>query len=549
MAVDADSTPLHDFYLRANNPPLSGVNMMSQARAASSWAESRFAVNGGFTYVQNAAPNGPVAWIFFDMLHRAVRWSEDCSALRKLAVDLCESMLSTLAGRPVFGMAYRFLDTAHPMWTALHPDGVAGVDNFLVNISANKMTYKVFRVPPPLSRIACDRWPCTYSTLNPADNSTEAWFTVGQLLMPHTGGEWLKELAGNPFAPLRQRAIAYRAAYEALRKHGAPRLPDSEDPADLELARSTPSEVFVLLSSIEGPSQPLHPEAGPWTRKLQGGWVEAAHWTTGRWGHFHTHMRPRYQPAIGHMHVGVMYTYDNKGIMAKTTDHYDWDLAVRFAGNREHVFYASGWGPDQRALDPEQLKSDWQDPPALGRVVAYAPGVIHAGLSKDEFLRAAEELARVSLALGAVAAWPAAPCDADWCEWMGFVDRACLASPPRPGDTGRGLLALELRQLLKWLPPRQKTHTLTLAGDGPAAVTPPPPGASSAFLPVSSADLLQLNAERLLQLRPHPELLWLDRLVAVEGLGGAAAERLGRWTQGCRALRYRNAGLGASLGF
>ncbi|PNH07808.1 hypothetical protein TSOC_005709, partial [Tetrabaena socialis] len=69
-------------------------------------------------------------------------------------------------------------------------------------------------------------------------------------------------------------------------------------------------------------------------------------------------------------------------------------------GAPEKVFYAT--------MQDDQARS------TLARVVAYAPGVIHYLLSKEQYLRAVEQLARVAVALGAVAAWPAVDCSSDW---------------------------------------------------------------------------------------------------------------------------------------
>ena len=90
--------------------------------------------------------------------------------------------------------------------------------------------------------------------------------------------------------------------------------------------------------------------------------------------------------------------------------------------------------------------------------------------------------------------------------------------------------------------------------DGPAATplsaapgsTPPPgPGASALLLAVRYGELLELNAEALLQgggagggvggaggPEPSVPVLWVDRLVGgVEGLRGEAAALYGNWTK------------------
>lgn len=75
LSVDSDTFPLSDFYHRVKAPPMSGYTLMSQA-------ELGYAVNGGFAYIQNAASNGPVAWVFYELMQRVGRWLENSTALR-----------------------------------------------------------------------------------------------------------------------------------------------------------------------------------------------------------------------------------------------------------------------------------------------------------------------------------------------------------------------------------------------------------------------------------------------------------------------------------
>eukprot|EP00198_Chlamydomonas_reinhardtii_P004652 XP_001693988.1 predicted protein [Chlamydomonas reinhardtii] len=556
LAVDSDTVVLDDWYRRVKTPPLSSINMFSQS-------ESVMTINGGFTYIQNAKSNGPITWILYEAVHRAVRWSEDCSRLRQLSTALAdkdtglptddqtmltEAMLSALAGRPLFYAVMHKLAWDSPDWKKMFPGGIQEYDNYHFNMSGAKLIEQEYTQELPLSELVCDAWPCVNpppGTLS-ASGSKQATFRLrsAELTMPHFGGEWPQQLGGQLFGVAGDFTLAYRAAYQDLHTAlGVPLPPDPEDPATQQAAAATPKETFALLSTMDT-GMPCE-GCDPWVRTIRGAWLESAWWSVGRYGHWHSHLYPRFRPAIGHVHVNTLDgTSDTKNLILK--------LADLSEGGSERVYYAT-------AADREARR---EHQPLL-RVVAYAPGVVHSGLTKDEFLRAAEELARVALALGAVAGWPAAPCDADWvlstwgrnltrpirhsipwvhinttdvvqpfgdsldslqCEWTGFMHTTCLASPPAPADTGRGLLAVELRHLLGWLPERHgrpaPDNTARLALGGAAAGEPPAPGTSNTFVHVTYADLVQVG-----------------------GSGSSAESRYQRWKERCRALQYRTSDL------
>ncbi|KAG2499569.1 hypothetical protein HYH03_002514 [Edaphochlamys debaryana] len=606
MAVDTDVVAIGDWYERVKQPPLRSITMFSQA-------EGSFPINGGFSYIQNAAPDGPVAWLLYEAVHRAVRWSEDCSCLRNISagaardVDsglrtddqsmLTDSMLSALSGRPLFYQVMHHMANSHPDWGRLFPGGVqasAGptdvgltgalhvpgpqeFDEHILKASADLM---VFSVSPALSPWVCDKWPCAEAP----GTSTDFRLRTGLLRYPHLGAsqEWPKEVAGaNPFGPPGPLTVAYRTAHqEARRLAGTPLLLDPEDPAHEEAARAIPPETFALLSPPD--TEAYGPPGTP--REVLGAWLEAPWRDVGRWGHWHSHLKPSAQPAMGHLHSGFSPgMHDPKGVMLRLADLWDWDLAERIAGDRQHTFYAT-----MALHDLDVAEWERREARELRRVLAYAPGVVHAGMSKDQFLRAAEQLALASVVLGAVAAWPAAPCDADWvlypwarqlprpivhtvpwthinttdqvapfgdsldslqCEWTGFISWGCLSTPAAPHDTGRGLLAVELRRLLTWLLPEQRHPRPDTAVALSKGRLPPPPAGSTRFKPVKAEELLHLNAAALLQAPLEPQLLWLDRLVELSGGKEVrpALDRYDRWRAACRALSYRGSNVSSSV--
>ncbi|PNH03141.1 hypothetical protein TSOC_010840, partial [Tetrabaena socialis] len=206
------------------------------------------------------------------------------------------------------------------------------------------------------------------------------------LQMPHFRGEWPTVMGGYPFArEPGPRTRAYRQAFKDL---GVPLPPDPEDPATQQKANDTKPELFGLTGTW-GPN-----------RVRYGEWMQAVWWTAGRHGMWHTALKPPITQGIGHVHGGLMTLFDSKNIVLKYTGHWAWDAAARLKGGPEKVYYAT--------------QSDAQPRNAIHKVVAYAPGVIHYKLSKDDFIRAVLNLARMAAALGAAAAWPAVDCSSDW---------------------------------------------------------------------------------------------------------------------------------------
>lgn len=75
----SDTTIFSDFYIHVKNPPLADINLISNHEGNTSTG-----VNGGWFYVQNASPNGPVAWAFADSMIRFARLVLMPSGIRAL---------------------------------------------------------------------------------------------------------------------------------------------------------------------------------------------------------------------------------------------------------------------------------------------------------------------------------------------------------------------------------------------------------------------------------------------------------------------------------
>lgn len=67
---------MSDFYVHVKQPPLSDVQLIANYEPGG--------VNGAFFYVQNASPQGPVAWAFANALIRYARFALQPEGIRAL---------------------------------------------------------------------------------------------------------------------------------------------------------------------------------------------------------------------------------------------------------------------------------------------------------------------------------------------------------------------------------------------------------------------------------------------------------------------------------
>ncbi|GFH19710.1 uncharacterized protein HaLaN_16707, partial [Haematococcus lacustris] len=70
-SVDADMMLLSDPYVHLRSPPLSNMTVLCQEEAGMPYC------NGGFVYVQNAAPDGPATWAFRFIAEITTRMMDD----------------------------------------------------------------------------------------------------------------------------------------------------------------------------------------------------------------------------------------------------------------------------------------------------------------------------------------------------------------------------------------------------------------------------------------------------------------------------------------
>ncbi|GLI59216.1 hypothetical protein VaNZ11_001055 [Volvox africanus] len=563
MAVDSDVLVLDDWYWRVKQPPLSDFNMLTQ----NEWGVS---FNGGFSYIQNATSSGPVAWLLFEALHRAVRWAEDDSAImaispayasrRQIGLNdqgiLQECLHSAVLGHPVYPSVLAFYGDDKEAFSRL---GMTGDTMFR---AMNDPVYKAWQmgqrypVSGELAEAVCERY---MEADCPTYEKDTVQISTVELKMPHSGGKWPVEFGGYPFnrtpGPL---TTAYRQAYADL---GVNLWPDPEDPATEAAARGTKPERFGYLSYRTTDTE------------CSGCWAESTWWMTGRHGWWHKQLPgyARRKVGIGHIWANLFPGEYQKEIILMHTGWYNWRVAARLAKSRSRVYIANQLCTFNHIHNPV---------PDIRTVVAYQPGVIHANLSKEQYVQAVQGLAQVAVALGSIAAWPAAACDSEWalteeahksgrrptehavpwsylntyytvqpfgenlqglqCEWAGFSHYDCLCTQqPDRLEVGRGMLAVEFQHLVTSTRAVPSLDTTLKLEDGVPAAAPPPAG-NIARQAVRYRDLIALNAKfvfRRLQTEQMP-IFWLDRLVEVSDLDGEAADQFNHWRTKCLALHY-----------
>ncbi|GFR51786.1 hypothetical protein Agub_g14243 [Astrephomene gubernaculifera] len=558
ISADTDVLVLDDWYWRAKQPPLSQYNMLCQN-------EVGVGFNSGFCYFQNVSSNGPIVWLVFEAMHRVVRWAEDDSVLvatsdryrQKPDLPITEQFMleecvhSAVVGRPMFFNLLAIYGRGVEGAEAFRKMGTTSLEMFTAiqtSVSAAWENYVEHPIEGELAEAVCEYY------MAPVCNTSVAGkvlMSAANLKMPHSGGNWPPQFGGYPFnRSIGPRTTAYRRAYADL---GVPLPPDPEDPATEAAARAIKPERFGYLAAHRSGENCL------------GCWAQSTWWAAGRHGWWHTHLRQQQQEtnnkktaapnnvALGHIWAGLFPGDSQKDVVLMLTGHYSWQLAVRTARGRRYFTnqHLPRISPPHVALLPE-----------VRNVVAFQPGVIHAGMSKEQFIKAAQGLAQVAVTLGAIAAWPAVPCDSDWalkpevrntiqrpitkhsipwsryldvffqvqpfgdsleelqCEWPAFTNIDCLANrQPAGKEVGHGMLAVEFHHLRK-----NHTHThddtahLLHAGSqhgphsGAKRVDPSPattlllgnpapplaPAGNTERQPVEHTDLLRLNAQSIL---------------------------------------------------
>ncbi|KAG2436083.1 hypothetical protein HYH02_011594 [Chlamydomonas schloesseri] len=555
MAVDQDTMMTGDFYRFAKSPQGREYNMWFQA-------EDPNAINAGFVYVQNANPAGPSFYLLYEATHRAVRWSEDASLLsaldpalllgeqgrfyRQEQTILTDTLFSCMAGRPVH-RAILYEVKRDDAWAKI--GGKENYQQYVDSLTIDRWWYKTLTLDREQADfIGGQAYPHMSASVRDGEGRTNVTFRTATLYQPTASGQYPMLLGRRLFTDPGPLTRAFRQSFRDL---GVPEMPDQDDPAQAAAANATKPELFAFTNIEFGDH-------------FRGGWLESTWLFYGRHGYWNKAMNPRFTNLMAHVHAHLGATDDSKVHVLQHTGWHNWHLAAAMAGGPAHMFFATQ--QDEHALM------------TLSRgVIAYAPGVIHYGLTRWQYLDAVEALAQVAVALNAVAAWPPADCSSDWvlmesgrnltkpirhevpwlhintrhmvqafgqsvdqvkCDWTGFFTYGCTRNN---NQQGRGLLGVEFDALmeLKQVHKPDTEHTLRLAAP-PNSNPPPPPALSTAVMAVRHADLVGWNADLVLGLARWGQPLWLDRLIKIEGgLSGKAASAYSSWRTQCRALRYR----------
>ncbi|PNW83165.1 hypothetical protein CHLRE_06g309550v5 [Chlamydomonas reinhardtii] len=560
MAIDQDTMMTGDFYRFAKSPAGREYNMWFQA-------EDPNAINAGTVrvraaHLQNANPAGPSFYLLYEATHRAVRWSEDASLLsaldpalllgekgrfyRQEQTILTDTLFSCMAGRPVH-RAIMYEVRRDDAWAKI--GGKEAYQKYIDSLTIDRWWYKTLTLDRELADyVGGEAWPDMAASARDGEGRTNVTFRTATLYQPHANGQYPMLLGGRLFSDPGPLTRAFRQSFRDL---GVPQMPDQDDPSQAAAANATKPELFAFTNIDFGDH-------------FRGGWLESTWLFYGRYGYWNKAMSPRHTNLMSHVHAHLGASDESKVHVLQHIGWHNWHLAASLAGGPAHIFFATQ--QDEHALM------------TLSRgVVAYAPGVIHYGLSRSQYLDAVEALGQVAVALNAVAAWPPADCSSDWvltesgrnltkpirhtvpwvhlntrhmvqafgqsvdqvkCDWTGFFTYGCTRNN---NGHGRGLLGVEFDALLelKNVHGPDAEHTLRLVAP-PGSNPAPPPALSTAVTGVRHSDLVSWNADLVLGLSRWGQPLWLDRLVSIEGgLGGRAAAAYTAWRTQCRGLRYR----------
>lgn len=121
LLLDSDVAVLDDPYKYFKMPPFNDIVVFNQDE------DGIISTNGGVLYVQNAAPNGPAAFMFAETVSRPYRWADDdWETASKLTIhpkclysaqDAYNDVLANMvSGYMLFPKAWYCLDEVSNTW-------------------------------------------------------------------------------------------------------------------------------------------------------------------------------------------------------------------------------------------------------------------------------------------------------------------------------------------------------------------------------------------------------------------------------------------------
>ncbi|GIL82746.1 hypothetical protein Vretifemale_11618 [Volvox reticuliferus] len=454
--VDTDVIFFDDPYVYFKSPPFANFTIINQPEVL--YDQSDYAIetepNGGVLYIQNAAPDGPAAWLLAEVVHRILRWIENgfqksryqhhiatwCNYMDQ--DGLRDGLTSVRLGRIFFGFSVRDCRTSD--WRVANPERHQEIVNAVLDLLNDEGTVhqdEQVELPPAWGLVAGGR-NVTFRYYTMRMPAYSAWDErYGPYLYPLTRGplskQWLGQLRGDCECPL---------------------WPDPEDPDASLAAKAMPLEHFLLAPPF-----------------LMLNWF-----ARGRKGFWHPPLTPGGAPqqVVGHLHyIPGTSPAIGKAVVRMAVGQYDWLLARQMLGPRMYFLHQ---GTDAVQPGPETQPGGW----APLHLLALHPS-LESGLaftrSWEEYMELLRGLATVAKILQRVPVWPDTPCTAPWiaeagaegaaslpltirqefvpyskstagvnlsCMWLPLLTDRCLYG-------GRGMLALEFehwRDQMRMLP-------------------------------------------------------------------------------------------------
>eukprot|EP00198_Chlamydomonas_reinhardtii_P005663 XP_001694999.1 predicted protein [Chlamydomonas reinhardtii] len=427
--VDTDTIFFDDPYVYFKSPPFADFTIINQPEVLYNQDDyvNEVRPNGGVLYIQNAAPDGPAAWLLSEVTDRLLRWIEDGFNTTRHTHDvltwcnymdqdgLRDAISSVMMGRIFFASAMR--DCRVPEWVQQHGPEYDDI-NFAILRHMGEGPGEAFvksehvQLPPVMQPAAGGEQQVLIRHFAMRQPAYEPWnASYGPYLYPRRRGvlskQWLSQLTEDC--------------------GGCALWPDPEDPspAVVAAARATPPERYLLAPPF-----------------LLGNWF-----SRGRFGHWNRALSPQGpQQVVGHLHyIPDTDTIVSKSVARMAAGQFDWLLAAAtpaagpgLGGGGSNLYLL------MRLLADLAAAGSWRDYSAL--LVA---------------------LATAAEAMGRVPVWPDMPCSAGWiadrgpehasmlpldirtewvpygrrrnrlmCCWHMLLHEACVAG-------GRGMLSLE----------------------------------------------------------------------------------------------------------
>ncbi|KAL0053604.1 hypothetical protein WJX82_008204 [Trebouxia sp. C0006] len=395
LLLDSDVIVFDDPYKYLKHPPFKDIVVINQE-------EGVLAPNGGVLYVQNAAPDGPAAFMFAEIVSRPLRWADDSWAhadrlsLHKTCMyadqDAYYDVLAdVVSGYMLFPKSWYCLDEVvrqDPQWLKVFEE--------------MEKRIRFFEAFKGVEHAAPNNW------RNLTGGPTMSLMTVN-LRMPNCRG-WPEELGGQWYPTERGRFS--KELLQQLQDDcpDCPMWPDAEDASNAAAADQVPTEKFAVMPH----------------------WLGISYWRRGRQGYWNAPLTGGVaQQVIGHTHYNpIGDTNIHKYTVPMSLGLYDWDLAKKAKGNALYTACASD--------SCSELK-----------VLAFSPaveGLLGSSASWQEFAFLLRGLAQLASLLGRAVAWPSLPCHTPWVNMGRQVVKPPLELGsmwlPRQSDAYQSLLGM-----------------------------------------------------------------------------------------------------------